>query len=207
VLYPLVTALGVGCLFQTPLIALQAAMPTKDMATSTGTFGFLRTMGGTVGIAIGQSIYTSILRKKIHKIPSLSGFDTSAAALSESIRTLKTLPEPERGLVIHAYTQSISAIWVFNVPVVGLGFIMVLFIKAYTLKRMTIHAGERTSADVEAPAGEGTPSDGVPAGTERNVDLTDEKSEDHEATLQDSKYRDRTPNDTSDAHTATSEKM
>jgi len=28
--------------FQTPLIALQAAMPLKDMATSTGAFGFLR---------------------------------------------------------------------------------------------------------------------------------------------------------------------
>src|SRR6266852_5764020 len=28
--------------FQIPLIALQAAMPHKDMATSTGTFGFLR---------------------------------------------------------------------------------------------------------------------------------------------------------------------
>jgi len=27
---------------QTPLIALQAAMPLKDMATSTGAFGFLR---------------------------------------------------------------------------------------------------------------------------------------------------------------------
>ncbi len=28
--------------FQIPIIALQAAMPVKDMATSTGTFGFLR---------------------------------------------------------------------------------------------------------------------------------------------------------------------
>ncbi len=28
--------------FQVPLIALQAAMPIKDMATSTSTFGFLR---------------------------------------------------------------------------------------------------------------------------------------------------------------------
>lgn len=27
---------------EVPLIALQAAMPMKDMATSTGTFGFLR---------------------------------------------------------------------------------------------------------------------------------------------------------------------
>jgi hypothetical protein len=96
---------------QAPLIALQAAMPTKDMATSTGAFGFLRcacplvsaslnpfltlhvrTMGGTVGIAVGQAIYTSILKKKINRIPELSGFDTSAAALSESVRTLKTLP-------------------------------------------------------------------------------------------------------------------
>ena len=49
-------------------------------------------MGGTVGIAIGQALYTSILKKKINKIPSLSGFDASPGALSESVRTLKWLP-------------------------------------------------------------------------------------------------------------------
>jgi hypothetical protein len=49
-------------------------------------------MGGTVGIAIGQALYTSILKKKISKIPSLSGFDTSPGALSESVRTLQRLP-------------------------------------------------------------------------------------------------------------------
>lgn len=40
--YPMVTALGIGCLFQIPLIALQAAMPIKDMATSASAFMFLR---------------------------------------------------------------------------------------------------------------------------------------------------------------------
>jgi hypothetical protein len=49
-------------------------------------------MGGTVGIAVGQALYTSILRKKINKIPGLSGFDTSPGALSESVRTLPRLP-------------------------------------------------------------------------------------------------------------------
>lgn len=52
----------------------------------------IRTMGGTVGIAIGQAIYTSVLKKKINKIPDLSGFDTSSAALSGSVRLLKQLP-------------------------------------------------------------------------------------------------------------------
>ena len=49
-------------------------------------------MGGTVGIAIGQTLYTSILKKKINRIPGLSGFDTSPGALSESVRALKSLP-------------------------------------------------------------------------------------------------------------------
>ena len=52
----------------------------------------VRTMGGTVGIAIGQALYTSILKKKINKIPGISGFDTSPGALSESVRTLQKLP-------------------------------------------------------------------------------------------------------------------
>lgn len=60
-----------------PLIALQAAMPIKDMATSTATFGFLRyvegldnsyavftvrfrTLGGSLGIAVGQAIWSSV---------------------------------------------------------------------------------------------------------------------------------------------------
>lgn len=58
-LYPFVCSIGLGCLFQVgvairvilpvypsslqaPLIGLQAAMPLKDMATSTSTFGLLR---------------------------------------------------------------------------------------------------------------------------------------------------------------------
>lgn len=195
VFYPLITAAGIGCSFQIPLIALQAAMPLKDMATSTGTFGFLRTMGGTVGIAIGQALYTSILKKKINKIPGLSGFNTSPGALSESVRALKGLPEPERGEIIHAYTKSLAAIWVFNTPVVGVGFIMVLFIKAYSLKRMTIQAPPR--ADTEAAVGEGRSPTGVPA--EAEADISDEKSEGHEATLSlDSKERGSSSSDSAD---------
>lgn len=59
-LFPLVAALGTGCLFQIPLIGLQAAMPLKDMATSTSAFVFLRQLGGTIGISIGQAIWSSV---------------------------------------------------------------------------------------------------------------------------------------------------
>jgi EmrB/QacA subfamily drug resistance transporter len=181
-LYPFVAALGIGCLFQTPLIALQAAMPLKDMATSTGAFGFLRTMGGTVGISVGQAIYSSILKRKINKIPDLSGIDTSPAALAESVRTLKNLPQPERGQVIHAYAESISAIWIFNTPLVAVGFIMVLFMKAYSLKRTTIQQPDTHAKQPDEEAAAAADTEGTGSGS--GAGASDEKSEGHEQTLQ-----------------------
>ncbi|KAN0139534.1 Major facilitator superfamily domain containing protein [Lactarius tabidus] len=168
VLYPLITASGIGCFFQSPLIALQAAMPLKDMATTTGVFEFLRTIGSTIGISVGQVIYSSVLKRKINRIPNLSGIKTSPAALAESVRTLQHLPQPERGQIIHAYAQSISAIWVFNTPVAAVGFIMVLFIKAYSLKRNTFRGGVHAKPDEEKAASGTTTSVGA--------DTTDEKS-------------------------------
>jgi len=41
-IYPLIASLGIGCLLQVPLVALQAAMPMKDMATASSAFMFLR---------------------------------------------------------------------------------------------------------------------------------------------------------------------
>ncbi|KJA27390.1 hypothetical protein HYPSUDRAFT_35275 [Hypholoma sublateritium FD-334 SS-4] len=151
VVYPLVAAIGLGCIFQTPLIGLQAAMPIKDMATTTATFGFIRTLGATVGISIGQAIYASVIRKKVARIPGLT-LDTSPAGLSESVRKLKDIADPvTRAAVIQAYTKSISMIWIVMTPIVGVGFIMVLFIKAYTLKRTIVRTepGKGDKGDVE----------------------------------------------------------
>ncbi|KAF7363558.1 putative transporter C3H1.06c [Mycena sanguinolenta] len=193
--YPLVAALGVGCLFQSPLIGLQAAMPLKDMATSTSTYGFVRwvptvldlhlftfssadvQLGGTVGIAIGEAIITSwsslyypqTLRKKIKQIPNLTvNIDTSPAALSQSVLTLKDIPDPtQRGEIIHAYARSISFIWLVMTPILGAGMIMSLFLRHYTLARNTVQsagkekgaAGQAQGGDVEKGPGSTTPTE------------------------------------------------
>ncbi|KAF7973419.1 hypothetical protein HWV62_15227 [Athelia sp. TMB] len=152
VFWPLIAALGVGCLFQTPLIALQAAMPLKDMATSTGTFGFLRTLGGSLGVAVGQAIWASFLQRKLKAIPNLD-FDTSPGALSEAVRSLKDIPDPvTRAAVIQAYAVSISKIWLVAIPLSGVGFLMMLFLRHYSLQRTTVQGAGTKGAgagDVE----------------------------------------------------------
>ena len=59
-IYTLIAGLGLGGLFFPPLVGLQAAMPGRDMATSTATLGLLRLLGSTVGVSVGQAIWSSV---------------------------------------------------------------------------------------------------------------------------------------------------
>jgi len=148
--YPLIAALGLGCLFQTPLIGLQAAMPLKDMATSTATFGFLRLLGGSMGVTIGDAILSGILQTKVKSIQGLT-VNTSASNLNQFVPQIKNIPNvTQRIALMKAYCQAISTIWLVNTPIIGCGFILVLFLKAYTLKRNVVRGGQANKADIEA---------------------------------------------------------
>ncbi|RDX43364.1 MFS amino acid permease [Lentinus brumalis] len=142
VLYPFVAAVGMGCLFQTPLVGLQAAMPLKDMATSTGAFVVIRSIGGTVGISVGQAIISSELRRRVATIPNVN-IDTSPSALTQAVRQIPKLSDvAERVALTHAYARSIATIWLVMTPMLGAGFICVLFLRRYTLKRVVVRKAD-----------------------------------------------------------------
>jgi len=136
----LLSGVGVGCLFQTPLIGLQAAMPIQDMPLTTTTFGLLRTLGGTIGISIGQAIYTSFLKRRLSKI---SGFTASESQLTSNVRGLSQIPDPVlRQQVLHAFTKSVSTIWIVYTPILFAGLLIVLVIRGYSLKRTIVRGGD-----------------------------------------------------------------
>lgn len=147
-------------------------MPLKDMATSTSTFGFIRQLGGTIGISIGQAIWSSVrnlilriyipflflsihfvletlqvLQRKARSVKDVT-INTSPAALAQSVRQLRNMfPDPaQRQEVIHAYTSAIATIWVALTPMLGVSFILVLFLRSYTLKRFTVKGGASAAA-------------------------------------------------------------
>ncbi|KAH7913996.1 major facilitator superfamily domain-containing protein [Hygrophoropsis aurantiaca] len=147
--YPLIATLGIGCLFQIPIIALQAAMPPKDMATSSGAFMFLRTVGGAVGISVGEAIISSVLPKQLAGIPGLSGF-SGASALDGGISNIHQIPDVTvRNAIMHAYSKAISTIWIMNTPLSAVGFLLILLVRAYSLQRPIARGQDAKSGDVE----------------------------------------------------------
>ncbi|KAF8843667.1 MFS general substrate transporter [Paxillus ammoniavirescens] len=152
-IYPLIATLGIGCLFQVPLVALQAAMPLKDMATASSGFMFLRTVGGAVGIAVGEAIISTILPKKLAGIPNISslGLGDSAAALNDSVSKIHLIPDVTlRNAILHAWSRSIATIWIMCTPLCGVALILTFFLRAYSLNRKTVQGGDaKTPSDPE----------------------------------------------------------
>ena len=109
-IFPLIAGFGVGGLFFPPIVAMQAAMPLKDMATSTATVGLLRQLGSTIGVSIGQAVWSSVrtppfcvscfvlrrgivvqeLRSRLQGVQGI-GIDTSSSGLADSVRQLKDI--------------------------------------------------------------------------------------------------------------------
>ncbi|KAF7301065.1 Membrane transporter [Mycena indigotica] len=153
IVYPTIAGFGLGFLFLPPLIGMQAAMPVKDMATSSTTFGLFRILGSTVGISIGQTVWSSVAQKELKKIEGLS-VDFTGAALADSVRAIQHLQAGSSdrfdfGRVLRAYTKGVSAIWIMDTPIVVVCFVAIFFLKKYSLKRKVIRAGKDGKPEVE----------------------------------------------------------
>ncbi|KAF7341255.1 Membrane transporter [Mycena venus] len=157
IIYTGIGGLGTGGLFIPPLIGLQAAMPLKDMATSSTTFGLVRLLGSTIGISIGQAIWSGVVRARLAKMSGLT-MDLSGAALADNIPKIRTIkPKRLRQQVLHAYTKGISAIWIVNTPIICVCFVAALFLQKYSLKRKIFRTGQGEAEEV--PVGENSHAD------------------------------------------------
>ncbi|EIW84739.1 MFS amino acid permease [Coniophora puteana RWD-64-598 SS2] len=167
--YPLIAAIGIGGIFEAPIVVIQASMPLKDMATSTAAFAFIRTVGGAIGINVGEAVISSVLRGRLAGTPALSGVvgDESAASLNDALRKIVLIPDAAtRDALQHAYSRAISTIWLMNTPIAGVGLVLCLFVKRYSLNRVIVRGGEQ-KGDGEALV----VSDAAPATTAPLADL------------------------------------
>jgi hypothetical protein len=64
-LYMAMLGIGLGFCMQTLIVAVQNAVPPRDMGVSTGSATFFRSMGGTLGVAVFLSILFSTVGGKI----------------------------------------------------------------------------------------------------------------------------------------------
>ncbi|KAJ7641849.1 MFS general substrate transporter [Roridomyces roridus] len=142
--YSSIVGFGAGWFFLPPLIGFQAAMPTREMATTSATFLLIKLLGSSIGISIGEAVWSSAARKQLAKISDLT-LDLSGAALTNKIPVLKDIePESLKAQVLHAYSKGISTVWIMSTPILGVCLLATLVLKNYSQKRKIILRGRET---------------------------------------------------------------
>jgi hypothetical protein len=103
--YQIIIGIGAGQTFQTSLMAIQAAVARKDMATATGMRNFMRMLGGTVALAICSAIVNNIVRSRLSE-DGLDGSIIDAVVADPTTVSALGLSADQQASVIIAYCMS-----------------------------------------------------------------------------------------------------
>lgn len=122
-LYMLVLGLGLGLVMQVLVIAVQNAVDYRNLGAATSGATFFRSIGGSFGTAIFGAIFSNLLASHLASLASSlpTGFNISNA---ENASAIQHLPSTLRAEFIHAYAQSLSAVFLVAAPIAAVAFIL-----------------------------------------------------------------------------------
>ncbi|KAL4734106.1 major facilitator superfamily domain-containing protein [Aspergillus similis] len=124
-----ITGAGVGCTFQPTLVAFQAHCTKRQRAVVISDRNFFRCLGGACGLAISGAVLQATLRSHLP-----AGYEY----LSDSTYSLpaqSSVPEAVWGGIVDAYTTASRAVFILQVPLIGVCCLACLCIKDHGLER------------------------------------------------------------------------
>ncbi|KAF2756462.1 MFS general substrate transporter [Pseudovirgaria hyperparasitica] len=122
--------IGVGCVFQPTLIALQAHSPKPNRAVAVSMRNFFRCLGGAIGLAASAAVLQATLRKNLPE--EFSSYADHTYSLSGAGKEVS----PENfARIRHGYMLSSRAVFIVQVPLMFLCLLGCWFVKDRGLER------------------------------------------------------------------------
>lgn len=106
-------------------------------------------LGGTIGLAVGESVFSSQLTKNLLKYAPTA----PVGIIKQSPTMIRAgVPRDLIPAVVKAYIKSLDTVYVVGAPLAGLGFFSALFIKNISIKSPQAVTGEKEKKDTEKQA-------------------------------------------------------
>jgi EmrB/QacA subfamily drug resistance transporter len=154
--YMVVLGLGLGMVMQVLVLTVQNAVDRRDLGTATGAATFLRSMGGSFGVALFGAVLSNRLATNLADL--LPGghlpAGISESTLRGSPKVILSLPAVVRDPVIDAFARSIDTVFLAAVPIALIGFALTLFLPEVPLRTTHDEAPDPLAAGLEALEGQ-----------------------------------------------------
>jgi MFS family permease len=138
-IWMVVLGAGIGLFMQVPTLAVQNAVPRKELGTATATTTFARSIGSSFGGAVFGTILISRLNHHLHQIvPQAAG---SAKALSGTLEggtsQISKLPVKVQHDIFQAFTMSFHDMFLLAIPFALAAFVVALLLREAPLREST----------------------------------------------------------------------
>jgi EmrB/QacA subfamily drug resistance transporter len=145
--YEFLFGAGLGLTMQTITTAIQNSVEFRDMGSATSSNMFFRQIGGAIGAAVFGAVLSSrlahYLAEQFAGVPGAGNVNAD----TNDIQAIQHLPEPMRGKVLHAFSDSLDDVFFVGVPFIVLAFAVSLF-----LKEVPLRSGQAPPPSPGAPA-------------------------------------------------------
>jgi MFS family permease len=144
-----VMGLGLGLCMQIFVLVVQNTFPNSEVGVATATNNYFRQIGASLGSAVVGSLFTTRLIDLLtQRMPVGAGSGATGATNNLTPEVVKGLPGPVRDIVVGAYNDALTPIFLYILPLVLLATVLVCFIKEVPLKK-TIDRGEVRAESME----------------------------------------------------------
>ncbi|SEN29779.1 MDR family MFS transporter [Actinacidiphila rubida] len=135
-LYFLVFGLGLGLVMQVLVLAVQNSVGYQDLGAATSGATFFRSIGASFGVSVFGTVFANQLQHKLTSalrgVPLPPGFAPSQ--LQGDPTAVAHLPAVIKGPVVHAYSESITTVFLWAVPIALVAFVVAWFLREQPLR-------------------------------------------------------------------------
>ncbi|MGW6915432.1 DHA2 family efflux MFS transporter permease subunit [Kitasatospora sp. NPDC054939] len=132
----LVFGLGLGLVMQVLVLIVQNSVGYQDLGVATAGATFFRSIGASFGVSVFGTVFASGLEDRLpgalSGLPLPPGFDPASITADPS--AVAALPEAVQEAVHHAYSESITQVFLYAVPVAVAAFVLSLFLREQKLR-------------------------------------------------------------------------
>ncbi|MFZ2164915.1 MAG: MDR family MFS transporter [Propionibacteriaceae bacterium] len=131
VFYLFLVGVGIGLGQQILVLIVQNAFPDSEVGTATAANNFFREIGASLGGAAVGAIFTSRLTALLaERLPSGSTVDVNSLTPA----SLKTFTDAVRTVVVGAYNDALTPIFLMLVPLIVVGLVLAISLKEVPLR-------------------------------------------------------------------------
>jgi EmrB/QacA subfamily drug resistance transporter len=154
--YLAIMGLGLGMSMQILILIVQNSFPVSQVGTATASNNYFRQIGASLGSAIVGSLFVAKLTTLLSERMPAGGGTAGGGSNSFTPAIVKGLPAPVRDVIVGAYNDALTPVFLYMVPLVLIAVVLLIFVKekplATTIERDVPPAGLESDALTEEAA-------------------------------------------------------